>query len=118
MLENSDEARREALDKALEARKGRADAMAWVYGSIKAGDGLTFSDIEARYASLDWFKRTKVERLFRAIPGVGTKTAPKVMADLDVERQKRVGALGARQRAKVAEKFDAMSSAAAKRHSR
>lgn len=118
MLETSDEARRDGLDKALEARRGRSEAMAWVYGTIKSGDPVTFDGFEAMYASQPWFKRSKVERLFRAIPGVGTKTAPKVMADLDIERCKTIGGLGSRQRCNVSAKFDKMAAAAAARHSK
>lgn len=118
MLETSDEARRDGLDKALEARRGRAEAMAWVYGAIKEGKTVTFDVFEAMYASQPWFKRSKVERLFRAIPGVGTKTATKVMADLDIERCKTIGGLGSKQRCSVSAKFDKMAAAAAARHSK
>lgn len=118
MLETSDEARRDGLEKALEARRGRSEAMAWVYNAIKDGNPVTFDVFEAMYASQPWFRRSKVERLFRAIPGVGMKTAPKVMADLDVERRKTIGGLGSKQRFNVAARFDKMAAAAAARHSK
>ena len=118
MLQTSDEARRDGLEKALEARRGRSEAMAWVYNAIKSGEPVTFDGFEEMYASQPWFKRSKVERLFRAIPGVGTKTAPKVMAELDVERCKTIGGLGSKQRCNVSAKFDKMAAAAAARHSK
>ena len=64
------------------------------------------------------FKRSKDERLFRAIPGVGTKTAPKVMAELDVGRGKTSGGVGSKQRWNVSAKFDKRAAAAAARHSK
>lgn len=118
MFETSDEARKEGLERALEARRGRAEAMEWVYESIRSGEAVTFTGFETRYAMQPWFKKTKVERLFRAIPGVGTKTAPKVMAELDVERAKSIAGLGNKQRGNVSAKFDKMAAAAAARHSK
>ena len=46
MLETSDEARRDGLEKALEARRGRSEAMAWVYNAIKSGEPVTFDGFE------------------------------------------------------------------------
>lgn len=111
-----DEGRMDALRKSAEARRCRADAMGWIYGTIKAGSSVSFAEVEGRYGSQDWFKRTKVERVFRAIPGIGTKTAPRVMSVLGLDRSKRVGGLGNRQMASMASKFDELASASAKRH--
>ena len=94
----NEEQRREALAKAAEARKARAEVKA----QLKAGR-LTLKDILAR--SDDVVGKMKVSNVLESLPGVGKVRAAKLMEKLDISTSRRVRGLGAKQRAALLEEF-------------
>jgi excinuclease UvrABC nuclease subunit len=88
----TDEQRRQALAKAAEARKARAELKA----QLKA-ERLSLRDILARQAD-DVVGKMKVSSVLEALPGVGKVRARKIMERLDISISRRVRGLGAKQR--------------------
>ena len=105
--------RNEALEAANRARADRSAAMSWVYESVRGGDAVTLRDVIERYGFEPWFARTKVERLVRAVPGFGTKRAPKVMEGLGIHRSRRLGGITDGQEERLMAWFDEASREAA-----
>lgn len=94
------EQRDEALRKAAETRKARAEALAAMRkGTVTLADILT--DLDSP------LQRAKVSQVLRAIPGVGVVTADKVLAEVGIDSKRRVAGLGQRQRTALAERFAA-----------
>ena len=94
------EQRDEALRKAAETRKARAEALAAMRkGTVTLADVLT--DLDSP------LQRAKVSQVLRAIPGVGVVTADKVLAEVGIDSKRRVAGLGQRQRTALAERFAA-----------
>ena len=94
------EQRDEALRKAAETRKARAEALAAMRkGTVTLADVLT--DLDSP------LQRAKVSQVLRAIPGVGVVTADKVLAEVGIDGKRRVAGLGQRQRSALAERFAA-----------
>lgn len=89
-----------ALDKALVARRAYARAK-----SDLAAGRITFSE------ALDdpELSRMRLEPLLRAVPGVGSAIAEKLMRDCGIAKTKRVGGLGTRQRAALAPAAEAFA---------
>jgi hypothetical protein len=93
------EQRTQALAKAAEARKKRAE----LKGELKSGK-LALKDILARSGD-DIVGKMKVSNVLESLPGVGKVRAQKLMEELDISASRRVRGLGAKQREMLLEKF-------------
>jgi DNA uptake protein ComE-like DNA-binding protein len=92
------EQRTQALAKAAEARKKRAE----LKGELKSGK-KSLKDVLAR--SDDTVGKMKVSNVLESLPGVGKVRAQKIMEELDISASRRVRGLGAKQRGLLLEKF-------------
>jgi hypothetical protein len=92
------EQRQQALAKAAEARKKRAE----LKGELKSGT-KSLKDVLAR--SDDTVGKMKVSNVLESLPGVGKVRAQKIMEELDISASRRVRGLGAKQRSLLLEKF-------------
>jgi len=88
------EQRAAALAKAGEVRRARSEMLA----AVKAGtlDLKTVLDRAAK--GEDMVKKTKVTAMIKALPGYGPAKAAKLMADAEIDENRRIGGLGDRQR--------------------
>jgi hypothetical protein len=94
----TDEQRKQALEKAAEARRKRAE----LKGQLKSGK-LTLTDVLAR--SDDTVGKMKVSTVLESLPGVGKVRARKIMEKLDISASRRVRGLGAKQRESLLAEF-------------
>ena len=94
----SPEQRQVALEKAREARTARSAMLA----DLKAGT-LTLADVLGR--DDDLARKTKVNQVLRALPGVGQARASAMMERAGITADRRVGGLGARQREQLLAEF-------------
>jgi len=94
----TDEQRKQALEKAAEARRKRAE----IKGQLKSGK-LTLTDVLAR--GDDTVGKMKVSTVLESLPGVGKVRARKIMEKLDISASRRVRGLGAKQRESVLAEF-------------
>lgn len=88
--------RAEALEKARRARRERADVLA----RIKAGAlnlPELFEMVDANPDSA--IGRARVEKVLRALPGIGVVTASRLMGEVGILESRKVAALRGRQRA-------------------
>lgn len=97
--ELTEEQRRQALEKAAEARKARAE----IKGQLKSGN-LSLADILAR-SSEDTVGKMKVSAVLESLPGVGKVRATKIMERLDISASRRIRGLGAKQREALLDEF-------------
>jgi hypothetical protein len=88
----TEEQRREALAKAAEARRKRAD----LKGKLKTGQ-LSLRDLLDRRQD-DIIAKMKVSSVLESLPGVGKVRARKMMERLDISATRRVRGLGAKQK--------------------
>jgi excinuclease UvrABC nuclease subunit len=88
----TEEQRKEALAKAAEARKARAELKA----ELKA-EKVTLKDILSKQGD-DIVGKMKVSAVLEALPGVGKVRARKIMEKLDISATRRVRGLGAKQK--------------------
>lgn len=89
----------DALAKAKAARTARSEALAKVAdGSVALAEVL--NDKESP------LQRAFVRQVLRALPGVGTVTADRVMAEIRIPEKRRVAGLGPNQRQALAERFE------------
>lgn len=88
------EERKVALEKAIAARRERADIKA----SLKAGE-IAWRDA----MNLEVMQRVKVSQFLRSIPGIGAIGADKLMIRLGISSSRRVGGLGRSQRQRLIE---------------
>ncbi|HEV3474578.1 MAG TPA: integration host factor, actinobacterial type [Actinomycetota bacterium] len=88
----TEEQRREALAKAAEARRKRAD----LKGQLKTGQ-LSLRDLLDRRQD-DVIAKMKVSSVLESLPGVGKVRARKMMERLDISATRRVRGLGAKQK--------------------
>lgn len=95
----TDEQRKQALEKAAEARKKRAE----LKGQLKSGK-LTLTDVLSRQGD-DTVGKMKVSTVLESLPGVGKVRARKIMEKLDISASRRVRGLGAKQRESVLAEF-------------
>ena len=93
------EQRAQALAKAAEARKKRAE----IKGELKSGT-TTLADILQRSGD-DTVGKMKVSNVLESLPGVGQVRAQKLMEELDISASRRVRGLGSKQREMLLEKF-------------
>jgi hypothetical protein len=88
----TDEQRKQALEKAAEARRKRAE----IKGQLKSGK-LTLRDMVSREGD-DTVGKMKVSTVLESLPGVGKVRARKIMEKLDISASRRIRGLGAKQR--------------------
>ncbi|MBA2528891.1 MAG: integration host factor [Euzebyales bacterium] len=96
------ESRRQALEKAAEARKVRAE----LKQQLKTGE-IGFTEVLHRAGSDEVVGRTKVSAVLEAMPKVGKVRARRLMERLDISPSRRVRGLGANQREKLLAEFAA-----------
>jgi DNA uptake protein ComE-like DNA-binding protein len=94
------EQRAQALQKAAEARKKRAE----LKGELKSGK-RSLADVLKRAENDDTIGKMKVSSVLESLPGVGKVRAQKIMEELDISATRRVRGLGAKQRAMLLERF-------------
>ena len=95
----TDEQRKEALAKAAEARKARAE----LREEIKTGKKTiaeVLNDVENPIVA-----RMKVSMLIESLPGYGKAKAAKLMEELEISATRRVKGLGTRQREELLERL-------------
>ena len=88
----TEEQRREALAKAAEARRKRAE----LKGQLKS-ERMTLRDVLTRQGD-DVIGKMKVSSVLEALPGVGKVRARRIMERLDISATRRVRGLGAKQK--------------------
>jgi signal recognition particle GTPase len=96
----SEEQRREALAKAAEAPKKRAEIKA----KLKSGS-LGLNDILTKADGDETVGKMKVSAMLEALPGVGKVRAQKVMEELNISPSRRLRGLGDKQRQALRERF-------------
>lgn len=96
------ESRRQALERAAEARKIRAE----LKQQLKAGE-IDFAEVLRRAETDEIIGKTKVSAVLEALPKVGKVRARKLMERLDISPSRRVRGLGANQREKLLREFEA-----------
>lgn len=99
--ELDDESRRQALNKAAEARKVRAE----LKHQLKAGE-IDFGEVLRRADADEIVGKTKVSAVLEALPRVGKVRARRLMERLDISPSRRVRGLGANQRDKLIAEFE------------
>lgn len=95
----TDEQRKQALEKAAEARRKRAE----IKGQLKSGK-LSLKDVLDRSGD-DTVGKMKVSNVLESLPGVGKVRAGKIMEKLDISATRRVRGLGAKQREALTAEF-------------
>ncbi len=94
------EQRADALAKAAEARKKRAEVKAELKsGTRSLADVLKNADGDATLGKM------KVSTVLESLPGVGKVRAQKIMEELDISATRRVRGLGTKQREHLLERF-------------
>jgi S13-like protein len=88
----TDEQRKQALEKAAEARRKRAE----LKGQLKS--------VLSRQGD-DTVGKMKVSTVLESLPGVGKVRARKIMEKLDISASRRVRGLGAKQRDSLLTEF-------------
>ncbi len=88
----TDEQRKEALAKAAEARKARAELKA----QLKT-EKVTLRDVLGKQGD-DVVGKMKVSSVLESLPGVGKVRARKIMERLEISTSRRIRGLGAKQR--------------------
>jgi signal recognition particle GTPase len=94
------EQRTQALAKAAEARKKRAE----LKGELKSGK-RTLADVLKRAETDETIGKMKVSSVLESMPGVGKVRAQKIMEELDISATRRVRGLGSKQRAELLARF-------------
>jgi len=95
----NEEQRKQALAKAAEARKKRAE----IKGELKSGKRSLKDILEVQ--GDDTVGKMKVSNVLESLPGVGKVKARKIMEDLDISATRRVRGLGAKQKAALLAQF-------------
>jgi hypothetical protein len=96
-----DDARREALAKAAEARQVRAE----LKQQLKNGD-IGLGEVLARAEEDETVGKTKVAAVLESMPKVGKVRAQRLMERLDISPSRRLRGLGANQREKLLAEFE------------
>jgi signal recognition particle GTPase len=94
------EQRQQALAKAAEARKKRAEVKA----ELKSGK-RTLADVLKMSEKDDTIGKMKVSNVLESLPGVGKVRAQKIMEELDISATRRVRGLGSKQREQLLDRF-------------
>ena len=95
----NEEQRKEALAKAAEARKRRAE----VKGELKSGK-RNLKDVLSQQDD-DMVGKMKVATVLESLPGVGKVRARKLMEKLDISATRRVRGLGTKQKDALLSEF-------------
>jgi hypothetical protein len=95
------EARRQALEKAAEARKARAE----VKRQLKTGE-LDLKGVLGLAERDEVVGKTKVAEVLEAMPKVGKVRARRLMERLDISPSRRLRGLGTNQRARLLQAFE------------
>jgi hypothetical protein len=93
------EQRAQALEKAAEARRQRAE----LKQQLKSGN-VTLGDVLDRSGE-DVVGKMKVANVLESLPGVGKVRAQRIMEELDISASRRVRGLGAKQREQLLDRF-------------
>lgn len=88
----TEEQRKQALAKAAEARRRRAEVKA----QLKA-EKMSLRDVLSKQGD-DIFGKMKVSSVLESLPGVGKVRARKIMERLEISTSRRVRGLGAKQK--------------------
>ncbi len=96
----TDEQRRQALEKAGEARRVRAE----VKELLKTGS-MRLAELFARAETDDLLAGLKVESLIAAMPGTGKIKAKRLMESLGIAENRRIRGLGDRQKEALLAEF-------------
>lgn len=96
----TDEQRKEALAKAAEARKARAE----LKEKLKRGK-TNIKEVLEQAQNNEIIGKTKVSALLEAMPKVGKVKAKEIMDDLEIAQTRRLRGLGERQRRALLERF-------------
>ncbi|APT84830.1 integration host factor, actinobacterial type [Corynebacterium aquilae] len=96
----TDEQRKEALAKAAEARKARAE----LKENLKRGN-TNLKEVLDKAQSDEIIGKTKVSALLEALPKVGKVKAKEIMDELEIAQTRRLRGLGERQRRALLERF-------------
>ncbi|SUY74989.1 integration host factor, actinobacterial type [Corynebacterium diphtheriae] len=96
----TDEQRKEALAKAAEARKARAE----LKEQLKRSD-ITLKEVLDKASSDEIIGKTKVSALLESLPKVGKVKAKQIMEELEIAQTRRLRGLGDRQRRALLERF-------------
>ena len=88
------EQRAAALAKAGEVRRARSEMLA----DVKAGKLSLKAVLDRAAKGEEMVKKTKVTALIKALPGYGPAKEAKLMADAEIDENRRIGGLGDRQR--------------------
>jgi hypothetical protein len=88
----TEEQRKEALAKAAEARRKRAE----LKGQLKA-ERVTLRDVLTKQGD-EVIGKMKVSSVLESLPGVGKVRARRIMERLDISATRRVRGLGAKQK--------------------
>lgn len=94
------EERRDALRKAAEARRVRAE----LKQMLKSGE-VTVAEVLERAKSADALAKMRVSEVLEAMPSYGPVKARRLMEELDIAPTRRVRGLGPRQREALLEAF-------------
>lgn len=95
----TDEQRRDALAKAAEARRKRAELKAELKSGRRSLRDLLMKEGDETVAKM------KVSAVLEALPGVGKVRARKIMERLDISATRRIRGLGAKQRDALLSEF-------------
>ena len=95
----NEEQRRQALVKAAEARRKRAE----LKGELKSGKRSLKDVLES--SGNDTVGKMKVSTVLESLPGVGKVKARKIMEQLDISATRRVRGLGAKQKGALLSEF-------------
>ena len=96
----TDEQRKQALAKAAEARKARAE----LKEKLKRGD-TNLKEVLDQAQDNEIIGKTKVSALLEALPKVGKVKAKEIMEQLEIAQTRRLRGLGDRQRRALLERF-------------
>ncbi|WBT07771.1 integration host factor, actinobacterial type [Corynebacterium sp. SCR221107] len=96
----TDEQRKEALAKAAEARKARAE----LKEQLKRGE-ITLKEVLGKASTDEIIGKTKVSALLESLPKVGKVKAKEIMEELEIAQTRRLRGLGDRQRRALLERF-------------
>lgn len=103
LRELSKEERDTARNKALAARMERAQ----LKQDFGAGR-VHFEDVLSRAESSEAIARLKTLELLESLPGIGRVTATRVLEDLGISENRRIGGLGVKQRSALGEHLDGL----------
>ena len=96
----TDEQRRQALAKAAEARRTRAE----LKELLRTGS-LSLAEVLDRADGDDIVAGTKVASLLQALPGLGKVKAKRTMEELGIAENRTIRGLGSNQRAQLLDRF-------------